>query len=167
MKRTYQPHKLRRKREHGFRKRMKTKAGRRVLKRRRQKGRHRLTAWWAREIRLDMKPNGLSKRMVIKSKKQVREILSQGTKRVGQFLTVYSRPKNKLREPKVAFLCHRDIRKATERNRLKRIIREVVRTNKLSLQKSENIFLLKDLSQDKTFWQIKEDFVRVISGTAQ
>ena len=114
-----------------------------------------------------MKPNGLSKRMVIKSKKQVREILSQGTKRVGQFLTVYSLPKSKLQEPQVAFLCHRDLRKAVERNRLKRIIREVVRTNKLSLRKSENIFLLKDLARDKTFWQIKEDFVSVISGTPQ
>jgi large subunit ribosomal protein L34 len=44
MKRTYQPHKLRRKKDHGFRKRMKTKGGRRVLKRRRQKRRRRLTA---------------------------------------------------------------------------------------------------------------------------
>ena len=44
MKRTYQPKKRQRNKVHGFRKRMQTRAGRQVLKARRNKGRKKICA---------------------------------------------------------------------------------------------------------------------------
>ena len=44
MKQTFQPKKRQRSKVHGFRQRMKSRSGKNVLKRRRNKGRHKISA---------------------------------------------------------------------------------------------------------------------------
>jgi ribonuclease P protein component len=86
---------------------------------------------------------------------------------MGEVVTIYEVPKAESEKTRFAFLCDRNIKKATERNRLKRILREIVRTNRVYIQNHNTIFLVKGSARDKTYWQIKEDFVSVISGTPQ
>jgi len=52
VKRTYQPHNKSRKRTHGFRARKKTRGGREVLRRRRSKGRKRISVTIAKKFKV-------------------------------------------------------------------------------------------------------------------
>lgn len=56
MKQTYQPSDLKRRRRFGFRERMETASGQEIIKRRRRKGRHKLSASDERKLKGTRRP---------------------------------------------------------------------------------------------------------------
>jgi ribosomal protein L34/ribonuclease P protein component len=120
MKRTYQPKKRARKREHGFMARMATKGGRRVLARRRAKGRKRLTVWPPRAAKdVPVLPT-LRRRADFEA--------------IGRHGSVRSTPLLVLRwlrtdrgETRIGLSTPRTLGGAVQRNRVRRRLRELVR----------------------------------------
>lgn len=106
---------------------------------------------------------GLPKNKIVKSRSQIKEILKNGSKKSGELLTIYELHEPKVKETKFAFLCDRSSSRATERNRLKRIVREIVRNEGERLPKGAVIFLVKPAGENKTYWQIREELLELIS----
>ena len=117
MKRTYQPSVLVRKRRHGFRSRMATVGGRRVLRARRAKGRARLSAYSAGSRLL---PGVTS----IPSRAGFLRARNYGLKAVSRGLVMQAAP-NHLADWRVGFTASKKIGNAVTRNRARRRLRAV------------------------------------------
>jgi large subunit ribosomal protein L34 len=131
MKRTFQPNQRRRKKTHGFRHRMKTKAGRNVLKRRRAKGRKRLTVWEGAEpvasagVTRQRPREGLARAERLRNARAIQQVFRQGRRiERGSFIALWRvTPGN----GGVAFAASRRTGRAITRNRARRRVREAYR----------------------------------------
>src|SRR5688572_4996917 len=102
MKRTYQPNVRRRKRKHGFRARMATRAGRAILKRRRARGRKRLSA--SRDFDV---------------------VYRRGSSVATRFLVLYRFPREDgVGDTRLGLAVPKSVGGAVTRNRLKRQLRD-------------------------------------------
>ena len=110
MLRTYQPKKIQRKREHGFRKRMATRSGRRVLSNRRAKGRKRLSHWF-------MKFYSLTRN------KDFNRVYKRGLRFSSKNFVLYLL-KNKYRYARLGISASKKVGCAVSRNRVRRIVKE-------------------------------------------
>ena len=126
-KRTYQPSKLVRKRRHGFRARMATVGGRRVINNRRAKGRKILTA----QISVSN-----SSYESIKLSSEFKRVTTSGVKFVTPFFIAFSLNLQNT-QTKLGIIASRKVGGAVKRNRSKRVLRALF---------SENQQLLKNIS---------------------
>jgi ribosomal protein L34/ribonuclease P protein component len=133
VKRTYQPNVRRRKRKHGFRARMATRAGQAILKRRRAKGRKRLSAW-ARPRRAISKETTQRRNRLSRSR-DFDAVYRQGRSATTRYLVLYWFPRSNEEggeddepgEPRLGLAVPKSVGNAVARNRVKRQLRETWR----------------------------------------
>ena len=100
----------------------------------------------------------MSKASIISSTQRIEEILKGGERKEANLLWLFQKKSKGSRMAQFAFLTEKGIKRAVDRNRLKRIARELARQNQAQFKNHESVFYLKRAALKQTFWQIKEDF---------
>ena len=136
---------LRRKRTHGFRQRMKTPGGRLVLKRRKAKGRSRLTVQ-------SFFVTPVFKKAIIKRSSEIKTILQTGKYMNTVFLKIVYAP-SPTPPCRWAILVGKRYGKAVERNRIKRWLREILRTIVPQLKTNLDFLMMPRETAKKTTFQ--------------
>lgn len=87
-----------------------------------------------------MKREGFPKAIRIKKKSEFDHIIRQGKKTVGKNLAVY-RLNSEKKEQKFGIKVNRNIKGAVKRNRIKRVLREILRKNKEKFKENERVLV--------------------------
>lgn len=107
----------------------------------------------------------LSRREIIKRKKEVEGVFSSGKAYRGDFLTLrIESSKESSERPKFAFLLAKKIKGAVRRNRIKRLMREVVRQKKKLFSPGDKVIVIASpQAQDKSMREFQLDFSNLLS----
>lgn len=160
MKRTYQPKNRQRKKEHGFRKRMSTAGGRKVLASRRRKGRKVISA---QVVICDLlfylgkgANNMLHKRFRLSKGQEYNNTYNRGLKIPGKYIVVYITPNNQLIN-RFGIVASKKIGNAVKRNRARRRIRAIVAFSQGKLRSGYNIVIIARQSIFKADFKLLEN----------
>ena len=157
MKRTLQPKKRQRSKEHGFMKRMKTRSGRNVLKARRAKGRKVLSAQYVCEggfyalfVYVYEGQKKLKKTDIIKKNYEFKYFFKKGNYFSGHLIEVFVF-NSKYYKNKLGVVVSKKVGGSVTRNRLKRFIREAYTNVEDSICVNCNLLIVwkKNVNPDK------------------
>ena len=156
--RTYQPKKRQRSKVHGFRARMKTRAGRNVLKARRARGRKVLSAYVSSEAE-KTSSQAFPRRLRLGSNRNYRYVYRRGRSYAAGHLTlVYCRG----RDLKIGFSVSKKVGNAVTRNRVRRWMREDIRRMQARLRRGRYIFIARPTAGECAHSVITEDVLTAL-----
>ena len=159
MKRTYQPSKIKRARKHGFRSKMKTKGGKKLLARRRARGRKSLT----------VSGQSMKSKILALSKNEEFKTLLKNKKISNKYVTIFfgvlnNKDKKKLN---ISFVTKKKIGNAVKRNKIKRRLRNIMNDacKEISINlRYSYLVIAKPTMLNNEFKKIKETLFLEFSG---
>lgn len=100
----------------------------------------------------------------IESKKDFKEILKRGSKKNNSFFTVYLRKNLGEETLRVGFIITKKIGNSVERNKIKRIIKESLRSIDIKLACGLSmIFIIRKHEGKLNFWEVREELINLLN----
>ncbi|MCS7250261.1 MAG: ribonuclease P protein component [candidate division WOR-3 bacterium] len=104
----------------------------------------------------------LKKWEIIRYKKEIEELKKKGKAVGNEYLTIIYLPKEKR---KVLFSCEKSIKKAVKRNKLRRRLREIYRTNKECFKENYYFWIIgKERALELSYNELKEKVLTLMKN---
>ncbi len=105
---------------------------------------------------------GLPRRKILKRSREIRAVFETGKKRSGKHLTLFLKPVP-IGEEKFAVLINRRVGKAVQRNRMKRLVREIYRLHPQWFQGATIIIYIKRFQDD--YHRLEKEIKQLVTST--
>lgn len=103
-----------------------------------------------------MEDRRLRKREILRGKKSFDEVFQRGRVLRGKYVNIYF---IESQDTKIGFCLSKAFKKAVERNRIKRLLREIYRNEKPPFQNKRTIILAKKSDKLPSFRELREDIL--------